>query len=125
MTPNYEPLFYWIREREFIRLRKERGDAPPYGSGDTILATYRFCNVRREDDRVTIWIRDNIRERYANHLWLMLCIARQINWPDTLAELMAAPRGGGSAWPHDEQFLTSVMTTTAKREARRSTPAHT
>lgn len=67
-----------------------------------MLSTYRFCCVRREDDRGTIWIRKNIRERFADHphLWLMLCIARQINWPGTLAELIAA----GGAWPDSSNF---------------------
>jgi hypothetical protein len=103
---NFEPLFYWIVEREGIRKRKERGDAPPW-TEDTILATYRFCNVRREDDRITVWVRENIRECYAGHpmLWLMLCIARQINWPDTLVDLI-----GTAAWPSDCVFKPSEIT---------------
>ena len=98
--PDYSPLWQWVKEREQIRIRKERGDPQPW-TDDPILSTYRFCNVRREDDRVTIWIREHIRERYADHpfLWLMLCIARQINWPDTLQELM--DRG---AWPGADRF---------------------
>lgn len=82
--------------REHIRRAKDSGAPRATWSTDPILTTYRFCNVRREDDRGTIWIRKNIREPYADHpyLWLMLCIARQINWPDTLAELI-----GTNAWP--------------------------
>lgn len=97
---DYEPLFYWVRERERIRIAKDRGDPHPWTTAE-ILATYRFCNVRREDDRGTVWIRKNIRERYADHphLWFMLCIARQINWPDTLAHLIAA-----GAWPGTDNF---------------------
>lgn len=110
-APSYEPLWYWISERERIRIRKEVDRAGLPWTDDPILSTYRFCCVRREDDRVTLWIRQNIRDRFVSHpwLWLMLCIARQINWPDTLAALIAAPRGAGGAWPHDEQFLTSIM----------------
>jgi 5-hmdU DNA kinase-like protein len=102
----YAPLFDWVREREAIRLRKEIGYPAPW-TQDEILSTYRFCNVRREDDRVTVWIRQNIRERFAGHpyLWLMLCIARQINWPDTLAELI-----GSNAWPVDDSFNPAAMT---------------
>lgn len=94
---DFTPLFEWVKEREKIRVRKDNGEAGPWTS-DAILRTYRFCNVRREDDRVTVWIRKNIREKFADHpyLWLMLCIARQINWPDTLADLIAA-----NAWPAD------------------------
>jgi len=99
--PDYEPLWHWISERERIRLCKEvEGKEHPW-TDDPILTKYRFCNVRREDDRVTIWVRQNIRERYVDHpyLWLMLCIARQINWPRTIAHLIEA-----GAWPGTDNF---------------------
>lgn len=85
----YETALYWIREREAIRLRRERGESSPW-TDDSILRKWRFCNVRREDDRVTRWIALNIRGPYASHpdLWLMLCAARLINWPPSLAELL-------------------------------------
>jgi len=106
MTTDYAPLWYWVREREAIRLRKERGEPFPWTT-DPILRDYRFCCVRREDDRVTIWVRQHIRERFAGHpyLWLMLCITRQINWPDALAELIAVP----DAWPTGEGFSPEAM----------------
>jgi hypothetical protein len=101
-SPDYAPLFYWVRERERIRIIKDDAKSPPY-TNDPILATYRFCNVRREDDRVTVWIHQNIREKPAfacsPFLWLMLCIARQINWPDTLQELIDR-----CAWPDSTRF---------------------
>ena len=87
--PDYRPLWYWMREREAIRVKKEAGLPQPW-SNDPILNSYRFCNVRREDDLVTKWIDQHIRKSYADNpnLWLMLCIARQINWPPTLQYLM-------------------------------------
>lgn len=107
MQPDYAPIWHWVRERERIRLRKERGERPPW-TDDPILSAYRFCNVRREDDRVTIWVRQNIREPFADHpyLWLMLCIARQINWPGTLAHLIAT-----GAWPRTDNvdFLSAMV----------------
>src|SRR5665213_60223 len=77
---------------------------------DPILKNYRFCYVRREDDRGTVWIRENIRECYADQptLWLMLCIARQINWPPAIDDLI-----GTMAWPSDCVFhprhITAVL----------------
>jgi hypothetical protein len=105
--PDYAPLFYWVRERESIRRRKELGLAPESWTTDPILSTWRFCNVRREDDRGTVWIRENIRERFAGHphLWFMLCIARQVNWPDTLAALIDA-----NAWPNRDTFEPRMVT---------------
>ncbi len=111
---NLDPFIYWIKEREAIRLKKEAGLPPPWTS-DPILQTYRFCNARREDDRVTVWIREHIREPYADHpqLWWMLCVARQINWPDTLAELIEQ-----EAWPTRRGFRPEHMTEVL--EARRA-----
>jgi hypothetical protein len=109
------PLVDWINERHAIYMRKavlqdqkERGLDKPHlsvaglaawGKGgwtlgrltdDPILGQYRFCNVFRELDRVTVWIRENIREPFADHehLWFMLAAARFINWPGTLSHLM-------------------------------------
>ncbi len=108
MSPDYTPLWYWVREREDIRKRKAMGLDPKSWTLDPILSTWRFCNVRREDDRVTIWIRKHIREPFASHphLWLMLCIARQINWPDTMEGLIDA-----NAWPNRETFEPQMVTT--------------
>lgn len=107
MATDYAPLFYWVREREAIRCRKEDArKLPRPWTTDPILAKFRFCNVRREDDSVTRWIDARIRKPYAGHphLWLMLCIARQINWPDTLAALITE-----GAWPNvDGDWITDM-----------------
>lgn len=101
IAPDYATLWSWARERELIRMKKEVLGANPPWTEDPILREYRFCQVRREDDRVTRWIRSFIREPYADHpyLWLMLCIARAINWPDTLEELIV-----DGFWPDNERF---------------------
>lgn len=81
-------LKFWIEERENIRRAKERGDPKPW-TADPIMRTNRFCNVHREDDKVTRWIRDNWRLPYAGHPNMVgaMAMARLVNWPDTLAEL--------------------------------------
>jgi hypothetical protein len=45
--------------------------------------------VFRELDKVTVWIRENWKEPYADHpnLPFAMAMARQINWPETLEEL--------------------------------------
>ena len=81
-------LAYWIDEREAIRQRRAVGLLKPW-SDDPVFQQYRFCNVDREDDKVTGWIRENWRKPYQYHpnLWFAMCIARLVNWPDTLQEL--------------------------------------
>jgi hypothetical protein len=78
----------FIKEREAIRIKKERGDPKPW-TQDPILQQYRFTNVRREDDKVTKWIVEHWRKPHENdeHVWFAMCVARYINWPPTLKAL--------------------------------------
>jgi len=51
---------------------------------DPTLQTVYFCNVHREDDKVTQWIRNNIPyQEDGLHEWRMM-VARMFNWPPTL-----------------------------------------
>lgn len=91
-----DALLAFMLERHRIYIRRFVEKVPPPWTDDPILQRFRFCNIFRELDTVTIWIREHIREPYAKHpnLWFMLCAARQINWPPTLQELM-----DNGAWP--------------------------
>ena len=88
MSLNAEPLWDWIAERHRIYLKKMTGEPAPW-TQDPALRQYRFCNVFRELDKVTVWLRENWREPFADsdYLWIAMCLARQINWPETLAEV--------------------------------------
>jgi len=55
-------FFAYARERYKIKQRRERGDKAPWTS-DSVLQQFRFCHVFREDDKVTQWFRENIRDR--------------------------------------------------------------
>ena len=78
----------YMIERHSIYERRAEGQPYPW-TDDPILKEYSFCNVYRELDRVTISIRENWREPYADHpnLPFAMAMARQINWPDTLQEI--------------------------------------
>lgn len=49
----------WTRERESIRLKREQNELKPWTT-NPVLQKWRFCNVRREDDKVTKWYITNI-----------------------------------------------------------------
>lgn len=53
MTGAQRRLIAWMLERHYIYLRRKAGDPPPW-TDDLIMQRYRFCNVFRELDRVTI-----------------------------------------------------------------------
>ncbi len=131
---NSAPLWEWINERHAIYIRKElRAGADPADlwvpqdadleeadpnhfaarvdgplTDDPVLQQYRFCNVFRELDRVTQWIHRNIQVPFANHehLWVMLAIARYINWPPTLQFLMnrGEVKCDFNAWPKGDEL---------------------
>ena len=87
-APYIVDLLHWINEREIVRLKREAGEPKPW-SKDPILQTTRFCNVRREDDKVTRWIKTNWRDPFSSspQLAFSMCLARVVNWPDTLTRL--------------------------------------
>lgn len=75
---------YWIRERESIRRKKEAGEPPPW-SDDPVFQTTYFCNVRREDDKVTKWIRNSYSDMvYSRTYEYNIILARMLNRIETL-----------------------------------------
>ena len=80
----------FVAERHAIYERRLAGKKKPW-TKDPILSKYRFCNVYRELDKVTIWIRRNMTEKYADQrnfdLWFQFCIARLLNLPESLEPL--------------------------------------
>lgn len=93
-----EMLVYWITEREKIRIAKELGAPKPW-SGDWVFQQTYFCNVRREDDRVTRWIRSNWspdKIGWDDYEYAMV-LARFLNWPDTLEQLTAQMAAGDAS----------------------------
>jgi DNA polymerase len=70
-------LLYWIKERKEVQRRRESGAAPPWSS-DPIFQNESFCNVEREDDRTTKWIRENWRDPHRDDpdVWFAMVIAR-------------------------------------------------
>ena len=106
-TPRLNDIAAFMKARHDIYLDRKAGKPGPW-TADPVLRDGRFCNIFRELDTVTIWIDQNIRKPYAGHehLWLMLALARYINWPDTLATLIEAP----GAWPSHEDFAPENVT---------------
>jgi alpha-glutamyl/putrescinyl thymine pyrophosphorylase clade 1 len=104
MPDNLKPLLYWVKEREAIRKRKiaraENEDTANDNSltKDPILATYRFCNVRRRDDRVSRWLINNVltEENLSQDITSFMLFSawcRWVNWPPTIQMVMEAETG--------------------------------
>lgn len=113
-----EDLIFWINERERIRIKKEAGEPKPW-TQDLILQHYRFCNVRREDDRVTKWVHNNWLKPHLGEpsVAFAMGVARMVNWPDTLADL-------GYPEPWDRRHFERVLGDRAARGAKVWTSAY-
>lgn len=87
MSPENRFL-YWIEERELIRALKTKGRERPW-TDDPILSSYRFCNVRRMDDKVSRWLLENWYKPYFNHPNMLQAVAcaRFFNKPEALAQI--------------------------------------
>jgi len=70
---NPTPFFDFAKERHKIYLRRYEQNLPPPWTEDPILHKYRFTNVYRELDNVTLWFAKNARHRYeGDHIATMM-----------------------------------------------------
>ena len=85
---NIQQFTDFVIERYRILERRKAGQAWPW-TEDKILQTYRFCNVRREDDVVSQWIQQNWIKPNENdkYCWFAALISRFLNLPSTLTDL--------------------------------------
>lgn len=97
-----ELLMYWIRERYRILTKKQEGLPKPWSDDPVFQRTY-FCNVRREDDKVTKWIRDYYSPHVDHDLFeFNILLSRFLNWPDTLEKL-------GYLWTFRKDVVQSTL----------------
>lgn len=79
-------FWYWIQERHSIFLKRQRGESKPW-TEDPILQNYKFLNPFRENDRGTVWLRENFliphREDSLELLAFNICWYRMFNWIGT------------------------------------------
>lgn len=104
---NIDPLIRWATAREAARRNKLKGAPPPW-TDDPIIRQFRFCNVRRSDDRVSQWLIANvfraefIQESLTNFL-LFTAFCRWVNWPPTIKYI--ADKG---LWPASQLDWTVI-----------------
>lgn len=97
-----ELLIYWIKERYSVYQKKETGLPKPWSEDYIFQETY-FCNVHRETDRVTKWIRREYSP-FGNHRMFEynIILARFINKIETLQSI-------GFVEEHDPKELESFL----------------
>ena len=78
---------YFIMERDNIRFLKDELQAPKPWSIDPVFQRTYFCNIDRENDRVTKWIRQNYTGVNPGVEAANMMMARFVNKPSTLEDL--------------------------------------
>lgn len=81
-------LRFFFEERNRIWMLRHLQKPWPW-TKDEILQKYKFCNVYRELDRTTVWLRKNWYDTNAAdpHLWFAATVARHVNLLETLEEI--------------------------------------
>jgi hypothetical protein len=110
--PRYEELAYWINQRWKL-FKKEPVDDPH-------MTIPRYCNVHRENDRVTKWIATNWRAPnvHTQHFVPAMVLARLVNWPATL-DLLGYPYKWGP------EYIAHALSVFRNTEGKRWTSAYT
>lgn len=87
-------FLYWIRERHAIYEKKEAGLPRPW-TDDEVLQRYFFTNPYRENDRVTKWFKQHIREplRGSGEVLFATIAFRWFNKPETGQVLLQGAKG--------------------------------
>lgn len=105
-----ERLAYWINEREAIRKARAAGKPKPW-TQDSVLQSTRFCNVRRMDDKVSLYLLDEWYYKTVDqaspegHVLASAGAARLFNWPDTLDWLLKAIGDNPRKFKWDNSFI--------------------
>lgn len=86
-------LYNFITERYKIHLRKDVLEKPQPWTTDPVLLEFRFTNVRREHDRETLWLINNIIDdpRLSYEDKLMNCILFRLFNKHETSELIGQP----------------------------------
>ena len=82
-------LFTYAKKRQDIFLARQAGQPKPW-TRDLILRQYKFCNVFREDDATTVYIREKWRCDGADAIF-RLSVARCINRIESLRRIEVHP----------------------------------
>lgn len=114
--------FNYCRERYSILLKRRAGFPQEKWTEDPILKAFRFTNVFREDDAMTIWFREHIREPLRDDARVLMAIiaCRWFNKIETGEALR--PLLLGNIW--DQEIWRSELNKVKQRDGTICTGAY-
>lgn len=106
---NFRHLHKWIVDRYAVHLRKDVWKQPAPWTDNPIIREFRFTNVRREHDKETRWVIENICKAemsFANK-WMNLILFRMVNKSETCKNFMPLDFGAVN-WDIIYQYVLNV-----------------
>lgn len=87
---NFQHLYRWIVDRYSVHVKKDVQKLPAPWTDNPIIQEYRFTNVRREHDKETKWVIENIcnADMSPANKWMNLILFRMINKSETCKNFM-------------------------------------
>lgn len=87
---NFRHLHRWITDRYAVHIRKDVQKLPAPWTDNPIIQEFRFTNVRREHDKETKWVIENVckADMSEANKWANLILFRMINKSETCKNFM-------------------------------------
>lgn len=110
---NFTHLHRWIIDRYAVHVKKDVYKLPPPWTNNRIIKEYRFTNVRREHDKETRWVIDNIcniPEVYMDPVNKLcnIILFRMFNKSETCKNFMPIDFSKGVNWKMVSDYFESV-----------------
>ena len=87
---NFEHLHRWITDRYAVHVKKDVEKRPAPWTNNPIIQEFRFTNVRREHDKETRWVIENVCNADISpaNKWMNIILFRMINKSETCRNFM-------------------------------------
>lgn len=87
---NFKHLHQWITDRYAVHIKKDVQKLPAPWTDNPIIQEFRFTNVRREHDKETKWVIENVckADMSEANKWANLILFRMINKSETCKNFM-------------------------------------
>lgn len=87
---NFKHLYTWVTDRYAVHVKKDVQGLPAPWTDNPIIREYRFTNVRREHDKETKWVIENVckADMSLANKWMNLMLFRMINKSETCKNFM-------------------------------------
>lgn len=110
---NFKHLYTWIKDRYAIHLKKDVWGLPAPWTDNPVIREYRFTNVRREHDKETKWVIENICQLPEDSMsWASkmcnIILFRMFNKSETCRHFMPIDFDKGVNWTKITEYFESV-----------------